>query len=62
MKVILSESRSKSVQPFNYRRNSNYTIVAVVSYSSELSLLHVINENATQLPAFGDQGQDNGVY
>ena len=26
-KVILSESRSKSVRPLNYRPNSNFTIV-----------------------------------
>ena len=31
-----------------------------IGYSSELSRLYGINENATQIPASGYQGQDKG--
>ena len=35
-----------------------YDRCVFIVYSSELSRLYGINENATQLPASGDQGQD----
>ena len=37
-----------------------YDRCVFIGYSSELSRSYGINENATQLPASGDQGQDKG--
>ena len=37
-----------------------YDRCVFICYSSELSRLYGINENAAQLPASGDQGQDKG--